>query len=260
MLRGRPLRDYFLLAFAVVFTVVCINLGFWQLRRLVQRKALNAKIAERLHYAPIPVTDLPRDSSALHYRQVRVRGVYDYAHQLVLVDRSRNGSPGVNIITPVRIAGTDTAVLVNRGWIYAPDGFTADLSPWREGDTVSALGYAHPLSVPFPGRAGMINHPNAYRWIDLKALSGSIPYPLFPFTIVLEGDSTVEGSASLTGASQTGAPPRVPPPPLDEGPHRSYAIQWFAFAAIAVVGSIAFLRTTSPSRSDDDYLLPRGLE
>ena len=44
------------------------------------------------------------------------------------------------------------------------------------------------------------------------------------------------------------APPRadrlatIDPPSLDEGPHRSYAIQWFSFAAIALVGGTLLVR------------------
>jgi surfeit locus 1 family protein len=40
-----------------------------------------------------------------------------------------------------------------------------------------------------------------------------------------------------------GVPRRIPPPSLDEGPHLNYAIQWFAFAAIALIGSGAYLAT-----------------
>lgn len=246
MLR-RSIRDYFLIAFVVVFTITCVNLGLWQLRRLTQRRELNAKIIARLGEPPIPVTALPRDSSSLHYRQVRVRGVYDYAHQITIVDRSRNGSPGVNIITPVRIPGTDTAVLVNRGWVYAGDGVTTNLPAWREAVSINALGYARPLTVPYPGKPEMERHPRAYRWIAMGALERAIPYPLYPFTVVLE-------EAKVASA---GAPPRVPPPPLDEGPHMSYAIQWFAFATIAVVGSVAYLRSTPGGRGDD--LIPQDL-
>lgn len=246
MLR-RSVRDYFLIAFAVFFTIACVNLGLWQLRRRGQRRELNARIIARLGDPPVPVTALPRDSSSLHYRQLRVRGVYDYAHQITLVDRSRNGSPGVNILTPVRIAGTDTAVLVNRGWVYAPDGVTTKLSTWREADSIDALGYARPLSVPYPGKPEMERHPGAYRWVALGPLRSAIPYPLYPFTVVLE-----EGRVASTGA-----PPRVPPPPLDEGPHMNYAIQWFAFATIAVVGSIAYLRSNPAGRDND--LIPHDL-
>jgi surfeit locus 1 family protein len=248
MLRGRRPRDYALLAFAICFTAACIALGFWQLARLQQRKALNAKVIARLGYTPIPVTALPRDTSLLHYRAVQLHGTYDYAHEFTISDRSRNGSPGVYIMTPVRLPETDTAILVNRGWLYAPDGMTADLSRWRESDSATGKGYARPFSMPRAGVPTLKGHPGVYRWIDLDTLRNHVPYPLFPFTVMLEGDTLV----------RPGVPPRVSPPPLDNGPHLSYAIQWFSFATIAVVGCIFYLRATARGR--EDHVIPDGLE
>lgn len=239
-------RDITLVVVAVVFAAVCISLGFWQLRRLAWRRALNAHVERRLSEPALSVDSLPRDSAGLHYRQVIVRGTYDYAHQIVLADRTRNGSPGVNVVTPVRIPGHDTALLVTRGWVYAPDGVRTDLSRWREADTVDGIGYARPLSVPYGGSPTLAERPGAYRWLDLKALRASIPYPVYPFSVVLEGDTT--GTASV----EQHTPPRVPPPPLDEGPHRSYAIQWFSFALIALGGTFFFLR----SKPREDALEP----
>jgi surfeit locus 1 family protein len=236
----RPVRDYVLSALAVAFVVVTTWLGFWQLRRLAQRRAQNAEVVARLADPPIPVRALTHDSAALHYRRVRLHGAYDYAHQIKVTERTRDGSPGVNIITPLHIAGTDTAVLVNRGWVYAPDGVTVDLAPWREADSLTGTGYARPLFKPFPGSAILPSRPDAFRWLDLAALRTRIPYPVYPFVIVLDGDDAAHGHV----------PPRVPPPPLDEGPHRSYAIQWFSFAIIAVVGMFFFLRA-KPDRSLD---------
>lgn len=236
-------RDVVLVLVTIVFSITCISLGFWQLRRLASRRALNAEIVARLTQPPVSIDSLPRDSAGMHYRQVVVRGTYDYAHQIVLADRTRNGSPGVDIVTPVRAAGSDTALLVTRGWVYAPDGVSADLSQWRETDTVNAVGYARPLSVPYRGSPTLVEHPGAYRWIDLHAIRASIPYPVYPLSIILEGDT----ASSAAVAKHT--PPRVPPPPLDEGPHMSYAIQWFSFAAIAIVGTIFFLRAGPPGRS-----------
>jgi surfeit locus 1 family protein len=34
----------------------------------------------------------------------------------------------------------------------------------------------------------------------------------------------------------------VKPEPLSEGPHKSYAIQWFSFIVIGLVGYAAFIR------------------
>ncbi|MDQ2889942.1 MAG: SURF1 family protein [Gemmatimonadota bacterium] len=228
----RPIRDYVLTVLAAGFVITTTSLGFWQLRRLAQRRAQNAKVVARLAEPAVPVAQLSHDSAALHYRRVLLRGTWDYAHQVKVAERSRDGSPGVNIVTPLRIAGTDTAVLVNRGWVYAPDGITVDLSGWREADTLAGTGYARPLSKPFPGSPVLPGRPDAFRWLDLGALKSRIPYAVYPFVIVLDGDDASQGSV----------PPRIPPPPLDEGPHRSYAIQWFSFAIIAIVGMFFFLR------------------
>jgi len=239
-------RDVVLVIIAIVFSAMCISLGFWQIRRLAWRRALNAHVEHRLSEPPVTVDSLPRDSAGMHYRQVIVRGTFDYAHQIVLADRTRNGSPGVFIVTPVHMPGRDTALLVTRGWVYAPDGVRADLSKWRESDTVSAIAYAQPLTVPYKGSPTLIERPGAYRWLDVNALRASIPYPVYPFSVVLEGDTT--GTASV----EQHTPPRVPPPPLDEGPHKSYAIQWFSFALIAMGGTFFFLR----AKPGEDALEP----
>ncbi len=238
----RPIRDYVLTVLAAAFVVMTMSLGFWQLRRLAQRRAQNAEVVARLADPAVQVRQLTHDSAALHYRRVLLRGAYDYAHEIKIADRTRLGSPGVNIVTPLRIAGTDTAVLVNRGWVYAPDGLTVDLSPWREGDSVNSSGYARPLFKPVPGSAVRPGRPDSFRWLDLSALKSRVPYPVYPFVIVLDGSTAANGNI----------PPRVPPPPLDEGPHRSYAIQWFSFAIIAVVGMYFFLRVPPSQRSPSE--------
>jgi surfeit locus 1 family protein len=242
---ARRTRDYVLIVLSVCFVALTTSLGFWQLRRRAQRLAQNAEVTARLADAPVLVTRLTHDSAALHYRRVFLNGRYDYSREIKIVDRTRNGSPGINIVTPVRIAGTDTAVLVNRGWVYAPDGLTVDLAHWREADSVAGTGYARPLFRVFSGSPVLQGRPDSFRWLDLTALRPRLPYPVYPFVIVLEGDTEAHGKI----------PPRVPPPPLDEGPHMSYAIQWFSFAIIAVVGMYFFLRA-SPDKSLDDLLAP----
>ncbi|HEV2641622.1 MAG TPA: SURF1 family protein [Candidatus Elarobacter sp.] len=234
----RP-RDLALIVITTLFSATCISLGFWQLRRLAERRAVNATVVHRLAEPPVTVTTLPRDSAALHYRRVIVDGVYDYAHEVRIIARTRNGSPGVNIVTPVRMAGNDTALLVNRGWVYSPDASTVDLARWRESDSARGIGYARPLERrPLPGSPALADRPGAYRWLDTVALRASIPYQVYPFSVVLEGDTAPRGPI----------PPRVPPPPLDEGPHMSYAIQWFSFAAIAIIGTFFFLRVVPAKR------------
>lgn len=227
------LRKVILGIVAISFAIVCISLGIWQLRRLAARTKENAFLAQRRFAPEVPLDSLPRDTSASHFHRVRVVGSYDYNHEIVFTLRGRNGSPGINILTPVLRNGKNTAVLVNRGWIYSPDGVTADLNPWREGDNVNASGFVEtfPTKGPFPPPNPA--RPRAFRRLDRAALEKVFPYPIADYYVVITDSST---SAS--------APPRVEPMPLDEGPHRNYAIQWFSFAAISIIGIGIFIRRT----------------
>ena len=223
------------IAFAVTGTIaaaVCVRLGIWQLDRLSERREFNDRLRSRAEMPPIAFSELPRDTAEARYRRVRITGTYDFDHQFALTTRSRIGSPGVNIITPVRIAGTDTAVLVNRGWIYAPDGMTADLTRWPE--PVSLEGDAYVQN--YQSREGNPKSPrneSAYRWMDHPTLSQDFPYPIAPYYLVLIGE-TQNPPANI--------PPRVPVPPLDEGSHLSYAFQWFSFAVVFIIGMVLYLR------------------
>ncbi len=218
---------------AVSFAVVCSSLGVWQLRRLNERKAQNAILAGRRFSAEIPLAAIGADTAAARFRPVKLFGRYDYPNEFVITLRTRNGSPGVNIITPFHLAGRDTAVLVNRGWVYAPDGMTVDLRKWRESENALTL-HAFVETFPHPRQGSVISpgRPQTFRWMDRAAIQRALPYPVAPYYFVLAPDST----------QQTSVPPRVEPRSLDEGPHRSYAIQWFSFAAISIIGLTFFLK------------------
>jgi len=211
--------------FAVMSAAVFVRLGIWQLHRRAERREQNAVVVARQREAERDVGSVPFDDTmALRFRRVLVGGTPDYAHELILAARSHNGAPGVNLLTPVRIAGHDTAVLVNRGWVYAPDGATIDEARFREHDSVF-VGFVE----EFPSATGTsyTGKPSVLARLGRATAAKAVPYPLALFYVVALGDST--------GAADR--PARLTVPPLDEGPHMSYAIQWFSFAAIALAGA-----------------------
>ena len=121
-----PRRILIFCGFAAAAAIVFVRLGLWQIDRLHERRTLNATIEQQQRGAPLPLVNLPADTARAHYRAASVDGVYDYDHEIVLSNRTRRGSPGVDLLTPVRMAGRDTAVLVNRGWVYSPNGASVD--------------------------------------------------------------------------------------------------------------------------------------
>ncbi len=216
------------LVIAVIIGIGCARLGFWQLDRLAERKASNALVAGRIDAAPVSLDQLPVDTSQSRYRRVILHGTFDYEHELVLSGRTRNGSPGINFLTPFRMSGRDTAVLVNRGWVYAPDAMTVVLARWREPDQPELDGFVNSFHDPGTGVAEMVDHPGVFRHLDQAALAAAVPYPLADYYVI---------AVSPPIGVIDSVPVRLPPPPLDEGPHLSYALQWFAFALISFGGA-----------------------
>jgi surfeit locus 1 family protein len=209
---------------------LCVRVGFWQLDRRAERRALNAAIVARADAAPISEPWPLRDSAGISYRAARLGGRYDHERSVVLPGRSLSGAPGVHLLTPLRIEGLHAALLVNRGWVPAADGVTIDFDFFAAENPDAVEG----LLLPFPlrGAAGAgaaegatVPFRRVWYGFDGDGLRAQFPYPLLDVHLQLTGDGR-----------RTIAPLPLAPPALDEGPHLGYAIQWFAFALIGFVG------------------------
>ncbi|HEU4584167.1 MAG TPA: SURF1 family protein [Gemmatimonadaceae bacterium] len=231
MSRSAIIAAVIALAMATVFA----RLGVWQVHRLHERQALNAELVSRISLPPTSVAELPADTALAAYRLVKMSGRYDYEHQIILTGRSRGGAPGVYIVTPLIPDSGGTAVLVNRGFVYSPDAATISVPTWYEPEHATVEGYARPVPVHEQSDPRSERNPMAWRDLDSARVAEAIPYPVARMYVV----NLTPGERSL------GAPTRVSAPSLDEGPHKSYAIQWFSFAAIALygVGYLVWLET-----------------
>ena len=210
---------------AVLAAFLFVRLGFWQLARLHAKVQRNVTIAAQQRMVPVQFDSLPGDTAAAHYRRASATGVFDYDAELVAAGRTHQGSPGVDLVTPLRLAGSDTVVLVDRGWVYSPDGSSVDRARWRERDSVTVTGYVEQYA-PDAASITVARDPRILRRITRRDVSSRISQPLAPYYLVQTGDTA------------TAHPVRREMPALDEGPHRGYAIQWFAFAVIAIAGAI----------------------
>ncbi len=216
--------------FALAISLGCARLGFWQISRLHERQARNAMILSRLDAPPVAARTLAGDTG-IRFRRATASGRYDYGHELLYATRPRDGSPGVNFLTPLLLGAGDTALLVNRGWVYSPDGMTVDAARWREeeGDSSRVEGFVEEFT---PADEPVSTHtaPTAVRRLDFDSIRARLPYPILPVILVQQ--------IPPDAAAVQRVPVRIDPPPLSEGPHRSYAIQWFGFALIGIVGTV----------------------
>jgi cytochrome oxidase assembly protein ShyY1 len=231
LLRPKWIAFHLLVALLVV---VMVNLGLWQLRRLDQRQERNEIVREHSELAVEPVTDWlspasDRDAvAAAEWRPLAAEGVYDDAATVLIRNRTLDGAAGYHVVTPLVLDGRE-AVLVNRGFI--PRGASADAPdpPAAPTGQVSIVGRVRPtqergLFGPLDPDEGTLTQ--AQR-IDVPRLAEQLPYAVLPAYLELQ---------TTAPAPPEPQPSLLPLPALDEGPHLSYALQWFFFSALALAG------------------------
>lgn len=221
----------------VIVAAICVRLGFWQLDRRAERLALNEEVESALMS---PVMPLDADSlmvvagspNEYRFRTVRVTGTLDAEGVALLRGRAHRGRPGVHLVAPMHVDEGSGPLLVDLGWIPAPDGASADPHPYLPTGRITLEGRVQPL----PGAAAADARPltidvegapvRTFQRLNRSAYREHYPAEILPFFV-----------ERLAGKDDASAPPiGAPPPELDEGPHLGYAVQWFSFAAIALIG------------------------
>lgn len=233
----RVLRRPRWIAMTIVVTVlagVFVALGTWQLDRLDQRRLANRVQEARLTADPLPVDVLlsaaGEDVDSLEYRRTTATGTYRVDEEMLVRNRTHDGVAGFWVLTPLEL-DSGLRVVVARGWVPLD---LADRPPVAEvpppSGVVTVEGFVR-LDEDRP-RFGPVDPPGpqpVFNRVDLDRIAEQVPAPLAPVWIQRVDD----GSRSLPFALAL-------PDTTDEGPHLGYAIQWFSFAIIAVVG-FAFL-------------------
>ncbi len=246
---GFLLRPKWIAFHVLVFGSVALMiwLGLWQLDRLDARREFNEIVSERIEEPPAPIEQLLAGTVAgseapddLEWRQVLVSGTY-LQDQILWFNRSQGGIAGDNVITPLTTSD-GTTLLVNRGFV--PLG--ASVAPPPSGP-IELLAR---LRIPQERQRGELTDDTdrsepltEVRRIDLDALAPQLPGPLAPVYVDL---------IDAIPAPLPTDPTPLPPPTLDEGPHLSYAVQWFIFATCVLIGWVLAVQRSIRTRRRED--------
>ena len=221
----------------IIGVLALIQLGNWQLDRLDQRRAFNARVAERWREEPFDVntSEIPTDLSQLEYRRVQAMGEFYYSNQILLSNQTRNQAPGSVLVTPL-VLDDGRAILVARGWLPSGEDAPERWSHYEEPAGEPVVGLIQETQLLPNGNAPTPPSAPQTEWfqININAIQPQMPYELLPVFILQLPEE---------GRSFNDLPMREEPIILDEGSHFGYAIQWFMFALILGVGYIFFIRT-----------------
>ena len=228
LLRPRWIAGHLLV---LALTVSFIAAGFWQLSRNDQkhRKVREARAA---YAAPAPDVSAATAPGS----RVQATGRYDPAYEVLLRNQVQNGHDGVHVLTPL-VFTDGTAVIVDRGWVAALGDQNESRIIEADGGPVVVRGLAHSTSALSAQDAvtktgGLLSLPR----VDLARIGAVVPYTLKPRWIEVQAQ---------TPAPAKGAPALPQPPAPDQVNHMQYAIQWFGFAVIPLIGwPILLLRVT----------------
>jgi surfeit locus 1 family protein len=211
---------------ALLLLPVLLALGFWQLDRAEQKRAWEQSMEAGAAAPALNLNAAQPIFAHSRHRLAQASGDYDPEHAFLLDNQIEQGRAGYRLLMPLRLSGTDRAVLVDRGWLQAPS--SRQQLPELPGGSLSITVVGRIDGGPSVGmRLGAPAEndeawPRRIQYIDFDYLQSQVEYDLMPY--LLQPD---ERSAA---AAYTAMPAEK---------HVGYAVQWFALALTLVVIYVA---------------------
>lgn len=233
---------------AAVIAVGFVSLGLWQLDRLDERRVRNATVEARRSEPIVSLDalgDVSNDPSSFADRPVTIEGRYRPDLEFFAVGRTVGDVTGTLVATPLE-RSDGSLVVVIRGLVPAdtegppavgfepPPGDVVVTGTLDDGEEALRLGEPDPPD-------GVLR---SISRIDLAFVDRWIEGQVLPVSVTLESQEPPQA----VGAT----PIPVEPDELTEGRHLGYAVQWFAFAVVAVVGVGALIWRAGRSVPTDE--------
>jgi surfeit locus 1 family protein len=209
-------------AVAAGLIVLTVALGNWQTRRAEEKAELSRRLDQAARSPALAVPAAPVAAEVVEHRHVVARGRYVASATLFLDNKVHAGAAGYHVITPLRLEGAEIHVLVDRGWIAAGDRRSLPGVATPEGaQTVEGIAAVPPrriFELAPESESGSLRQN-----LVLDREQQRLRVPLQPFVIL----QTSPGNDGLVREWER--------PDTNVARHRGYALQWYSFAALAVI-------------------------
>ncbi|HRN28437.1 MAG TPA: SURF1 family protein, partial [Terrimesophilobacter sp.] len=218
------------LSLVLVFAVVCSLLGAWQFARRgeaqleISRIDANYDGTARDIRVALPTLDAFDENDK--WSKVRITGEYLASESMLVRGRPYGGHSGFEVLVPLRT--TDGSIfIVDRGWIpLAEDGRSPTTVPSPPNGTVTVIARLKAGEAEISGRTTVAGT-NQLATIHLPEIADRLGKPTYvgAYGLLVSEDPSV-GESPLPSVR----------PVRDEGPHLSYALQWYVFALLGFIG------------------------
>jgi surfeit locus 1 family protein len=222
---------------AAAFIALTVALGGWQTRRAEEKLEAGRLMDEAARGPAVVVPPERVDASRLERHRVAARGTFVARGTFFLDNKVMHGTAGYHVLTPLKLERGDLCVLVNRGWIAAGDRSQVPAVPTPQG-VQTIEGVALVPSARFLELAPEADSGSVRQNLVLSREEKRLGLSLQAFVIEQTSDAR-DGLVRAWERPDTGVEK-----------HRSYALQWYSFAAVAAVLYVAlgFKRTDSTAR------------
>ena len=218
--------------FTIPAVLMMLGFGVWQLERLAWKTSLIDRMQSRMAAAPVPLDALSGKPADVEYRNVRLSGRFDHAHELHVIARSLNGNLGYQIVTPL-VLSDGRVVLISRGWVPEERKDPARRAEGQVQGPVELVGVTRLSQVPGWVTPNNDAAKNVWFYVDIPAMRQAAgitaPGPNYWFSA---SNAPNPGGFPIGGQIQINLP----------NDHLQYAVTWFAFAVILSVIYLIYSR------------------
>ncbi len=208
---------------AIAGVAATVALGNWQLGRGQDKAALAQRIAVANRDAQIELSQTEASAEDVAWHRVEVRGRFEPKYAVLIDNRILHGVVGYQVVMPLRIAGGERHVLVNRGWVAATG--SRDILPQIKTppEEVLITGLATVPSKRYLELSKQVAEGKVWQNLTLERYRAAMPLALQP--VVIQQESEIDDGLKREWSA----------PDLGIDKHYGYAFQWFAMAAAIVI-------------------------
>lgn len=218
----------------LLLAALMLRASFWQYDRYLEKKKLIAGYALNSQQSPLalPLGQSPESYEDVLYRKVELEGVYDFENQFLISNRKDESGPGFWILTPFKIARSDKAIFVSRGFIPYAD---REPKMWRKYDSKAEEKIQAVVQESVKQKYAFVPAQSpaleGKMWVfpDIEQIAKQLDYPIISSIFVQRLQKTGDPQFPKESISL-----RVPP-----STHFGYTIEWALLACLTLAITVA---------------------